>query len=386
MGKNYQICKRCIIDTTVPGVSFDENGVCSFCKLHDKLDMMYPLDEKGKKQQQKIIEKIKSSGKNNKYDCVVGISGGRDSTYNLYLAKKKWGLRPLAVNFSDGFRNPIAAENMKKTTRKLGVDIITVTSDWRETRDLRVASLKASTPDIQADADIGIATALYGAAVKYNVKYIIIGQSFRTEGICPLEWNYLDGKYLKSIHDRFGEVKLRKWKPDDPGYNLELKHIFYYTVIKRIRTVTPLYYENYVRSEAEKIITKELGWTDTGAHYFDDLYQSLITHFLRVKFGADRRIFNYSALVRSGQMSREEALERVKEVYVIEDPEVIDECLKRLDLTNDEFQKYMALPPKTFRDYPNNYSMLKYLKIPIKLLCSLHLLPKIAYDKYFNFA
>jgi len=313
VGKNYQICKRCIIDTTVPGVSFDENGVCSFCKLHDKLDMMYPLDEKGKKQQQKIIEKIKSSGKNNKYDCVVGISGGRDSTYNLYLAKKKWGLRPLAVNFSDGFRNPIAAENMKKTTRKLGVDIITVTSDWRETRDLRVASLKASTPDIQADADIGIATALYGAAVKYNVKYIIIGQSFRTEGICPLEWNYLDGKYLKSIHDRFGEVKLRKWKPDDPGYNLELKHIFYYTVIKRIRTVTPLYYENYVRSEAEKIITKELGWTDTGAHYFDDLYQSLITHFLRVKFGADRRIFNYSALVRSGQMSREEALERVKE-------------------------------------------------------------------------
>jgi N-acetyl sugar amidotransferase len=386
MNKDYQICTRCIVDTTVPGVTFDENGVCSFCKLHDKLDQIYPLNEEGKKQQQKILEKIKRSGKNKKYDCVVGISGGRDSTYNLYLAKNVWGLRPLAVHFNDGFGNPVGGENMKKSTQMLGVDIINVSSDWRETKDLRIASLKSSTPDIQGDADIGIATALYGTAVKYGVKYILIGQSFRTEGICPLEWNYLDGKYMLKVHDMFGKVKLRKWKPDDPGYNMELRHIFYYSIIKRIRTVTPLYYENYVRSEAEKIIKEKLDWVDTGAHYYDDLYQSLITHVLRTKFGIDRRKFNYSALVRSGQMTREEALERVKNVYVIEDPKVINLCLKRLGITREEFDSYMALPPKTFRDYPNNYNLLKALKIPIKILCYLHLLPKIAYDKYFNFA
>ena len=384
MGNNHQICARCIIDTTVPGVFFDENGVCNFCKLHDKLDKLYPLNEKGKKQQQRIIEGIKRSGRNNKYDCLAGISGGRDSTYNLYLAKKKWGLRPLAVHFDDGFGNPVAAENMKKATQELGVDMIIITSDCRESKDIRVSFFKASTPDIRGGADIGIATALYGAAVKYNVKYIIIGHSFRTEGLCPLEWNFIDGKYLKSVHEMFGNVKLRKWKPDDPGFNLGLTHMFYYAVLKRIRTYFLMYYENYVRSEADKVLKKELDWTDTGAHYYDDLYQSLMTYYLRVKFGIDRRLFNYSALIRSGQMSREEALERVKEIYVVEDPKVIDLCLRRLELTKEEFQRYMALPPKTFRDYPNSYDSLKYLKIPIKILCQLQLLPKVAYYKYFG--
>jgi len=174
MEKDYQICTRCIIDTSVPGVSFDDCGVCNHCKLQDKLDQVYSLDEKGKKHQQEIIGKIRRSGKNNKYDCIAGISGGRDSTYNLYLTKKKWGLRQLAVHFDDGFGNPTAAENMKKTTKELGVDMITVSSEWRETQNLRIALLESSTPDIEQDADIGIATALYGSAVKYGVKYALL--------------------------------------------------------------------------------------------------------------------------------------------------------------------------------------------------------------------
>jgi tRNA(Ile)-lysidine synthase TilS/MesJ len=188
---SYQTCIRCIIDTTVPGVKFDEKGECSYCKIHDKLDKQYPANEKGKKRLDNIIKKIKARGRNNRYDCVTGVSGGRDSTYILYLAKQL-GLNPLAVHFNDGFGNPVAGENMKKATQRLNVELRTVTSDWPQSKDLKLAFLKASTPDVEIGTDIGIATALYSVCVKENIKFILTGHSFRTEGISPLEWCYLD--------------------------------------------------------------------------------------------------------------------------------------------------------------------------------------------------
>ena len=381
---NYKVCTRCIIDTSVPGVKFDESGVCNFCHLHDKLEKEFPLNEWGQQKFNRIIATIKRKGRNKKYDCIAGISGGRDSTYTLYLAKRVLGLRPLAVHFNNGFGNPVAGENMVKATKKLGVDLRTITSDWRESKDLKLVCLKASTPDLDEGTDLGIATALYGVATKEKVQYILIGQSFRTEGIAPLSWSYLDGKYLKSIHERFGTVKLRKWKPTDPGFNLNIFHMVYYTIWKRIKTISILYYVNYVRSEAEEVIKKELDWVYTGAHYFDDLYQSLLTYIFRVKFNIDRRLFNYSALVRSGQMTREEALERVKKVYVIEDPKIMDLCVKRLGITREDLDEYMARPPKTFRDYPNHYDTIVRFKFLIKILSKLNILPGTAYDKYFN--
>jgi len=379
----YRICTKCIIDTTVPGVKFDEKGECSFCKLHDKLDKMYPLNEEGQRIFEGIIEKIKTAGKKSKYDCILGVSGGRDSTYALYFAKEL-GLRPLAVHFDDGFGNPVAAENMKKAAVKLNVDLRVVKSDWRESKDLRIAFLKASTPDMEEAADIGIATSLYGVAAKENVKYAVIGQSFRTEGISPLEWNYLDGAYLKSVHRRFGTVKLKKWTPEEPGFNLGLSHMFYYAVIRRIKTIPLFYYVKYVRKDAEKIIKEKLGWVYTGAHYYDDLYQSLMAYVYRVKFNIDRRKFNYSALVRSGQMLREEALERVKEIYVIEDAKVIDHCIERLGLTRGKFEEYMKEPVKTFRDYPTSYGKIAAMKPFINILSRLNIIPGVIYDKYFN--
>jgi len=379
----YKICSRCIIDTGVPGAKFDEKGECSYCKIHDKLEKQYPLNEKGKKAFKAIIEKTKAKGKNNKYDCVVGISGGRDSTYTLYLMKEL-GLRPLAVHFNDGFGNPVAGENMRKVTSKLKIDMRTVTSDWRESRDLKIAFLKASTPDMEEATDVGIETALYGTAVQENVKFIISGYSFRTEGICPLEWNYLDGKYLKSVHEKFGNVKLRKWRPEDPGFNLDIPQIFYYTFIKGITAIPILNYVNYVQKDAEELIKKELDWVYPGSKYFDDLYQSLMTYMYRVKFKMERRRYFYSALVRSGQMLRDEALQKIKELDVIEDPPVIDLCIKRLGITREEFNGYIAETPKTFRDYPTNYSFIKAMKLPIKILSRLNILPGITYDKYFE--
>jgi len=379
----YRICSRCIIDSGVPGAKFDDKGECSYCKIHDKLDKLYPLTPGGENTLNHLIKKIKEKGKNNKYDCIVGVSGGRDSMYTLYLAKKL-GLRPIAVHFNDGFGNPIAGQNLKKITAKLNVDLMTVTSDWRESKDLKIAFLKSSTPDLEQATDIGIETSLYSVAVKENIKYIISGYSFRTEGICPLEWNYLDGRYLKSVHKKFGTVKLRPWKPDDAGFTLGMAHIFYYTFIKGITAIPILNYVNYIREEAEEIITKELGWVSPGSKYYDDLYQSLMTYMYRVKFKMERRRYFYSALIRSGQMKRGNALEKLKKIDVIEDPEIIDLCIKRLGMTREEFDGYMKAEPKTFRDYPTGYNYIKLMKYPIKLLSRLDILPGIVYDKYFE--
>jgi hypothetical protein len=348
------------------------------------MEKQYPLGEEGKKIIDKYISQIKNSGKGKKYDCVLGISGGRDSMYTLYLAKKVWGLNPIAVHFNDGFGNPIAGENMVKGCKKLGVELRTITSDWRESKDLKISFLKASTPDLEEGTDVGIATALYGVASKENINYIIIGQSFRTEGIAPLSWNYLDGKYLKSVHNKFGSVPLRKWEPNDPGFNLGIKEMFFYSFIKRIKTIPLLYYVDYIRKDVDKFLIENLEWENPGAHYFDDLYQALMTNVHRTKFGINRRIYNYSALVRSKQMTREEALIKSQEEYVIEDPKVIDLCIKRLGLNQDQFNQFYNLPTKTFKDYKTNYSIIKFLRPFIWMLAKSNLIPSSAYDKYFN--
>jgi N-acetyl sugar amidotransferase len=380
----YQICSRCIIDSTVPGHAFDADGLCAYCRMQEHLEKQHPLTPGGSKNLDSIIRDVKKKSNGSTYDCVVGVSGGRDSTYCLWVLKKVFGLNPLAVHFNDGFGNPVAGENMHKATSKLGIELRTITSDWRESKDLRIAFLKASTPDIGNATDIGIANALYNTAVKENIKYIIIGQSFRTEGIAPLEWNYLDGRYLLDVHKQFGKVPLRKWQPTDGGFNLTTRHMFYYSIVKGIKTAPIFYDMPYVRTEADKIIQEELGWVNPGAHYFDDLYQSLMTYVLRTKFKIDRRRFNYSALIRSGQMDRMQAHELLKKVYSIEDPEVINLCIKRLGLTREEFDEFMKLPLKTFRDYRTSYKLIKLMRIPIKIASKLNFIPSTAYAKYFE--
>lgn len=381
---HYKICCRCVMDTTAPGITFDAKGECSFCKLHDKLEKLYPLNEKGGSIFHGLIAKIKKGATRRQYDCVIGISGGRDSTYLLYLAKKVWGLRPLAVHFNDGFDNPVAGENIKNAVRNLSVDLRTITSDWRESKDIRIAFLKASVPNLEVGTDIGIFATLYGVAAKENLQYILTAHSFRTEGISPLTWNYLDAKYLKNVLARYGSVTLRKWKPSDPGYNLALSHLFYYIVVKGIKAITPIYYTHYVRSEIEPTIQRELGWVNPGAHYFDDLWQSLLHYVYRVKFNVDKRRFNYSALIRSKQMNREEALERLKTVYVIEDPKVISLCIKRLGISKEKLDEFLTYPPKTFLDYPTYYNFLKCIKAPIWIASKMNLIPAGTYDKFFN--
>ncbi len=372
------------MDTTVPGITFNTAGTCSFCDVHDRMEQAFPLGEAGQRTVQRLADEMRQAGRGRRYDCVLGVSGGRDSSYTLWYCVTQLKLRPLAVHFNDGFGNPVAGENMVRACQQLGVELRTITSDWRESKDLKIAFLKASVPDMEEGTDLGIATALYGVAAKEGIRHLVIGQSFRTEGIAPLSWNFLDGKYLHAVHKQFGTVPLRRWQPNDPGFNLGIKEMFYYAFIRRIKTVTLLYHLDYVRTEVDELLVRELAWKSPGAHYADDLYQSLIYYLNRTKFNIDRRLFNYSALVRSGQMTREVALDRISHINSIEDEAVISLCIKRLGLTRAEFDEIVAAPPKTFHDYPNSYSLLRLCRLPIKIMSRLNLIPESAYDKYFN--
>jgi hypothetical protein len=383
-GPGYRLCARCIMDTSAEGIAFDARGECSFCRLHDALERQYPIGVDGEKRLRALLDRIRGQGRGRRHDCVLGVSGGRDSTYMLHLAVKQWGLRPLAVHFNDGFDNPVAGENIKKAVDRLGVPLRTITSNWRESKDIRIAFLRSSTPTLETGTDLGIFAALYGAAAREGLRHVLTAHSFRTEGIAPLAWTYVDGRYLGAVHRRLGTMRRRRWRPEDPGFNLGLRHLLYYVGLRGIRAVTPMYYVDYVRREAEPMIARELGWLNPGAHYFDDLYQSLLWHVHRVKFGIDKRRFNYSALVRSGQIGRDEALERVRHRYTLEDPKIVGLCVKRLGLTDGDFAALIAAPRRSFRDYPNDLRILSLMKPLVWLACRMQLIPLATYDKFFR--
>jgi len=380
----YRQCTRCICDSTIPAIEFNLSGICSYCELYEKFDREYPNDERGAKILEQKFNKIKCDGQGKKYDCIIGVSGGRDSIYLLYLAVTKWKLRPLAVHFNDGFDNPVAGENMLKAVRKLGVELRTITSDFRECKDIKIVDLKASTPLLNNGTDVGIGASLYGVAYKEKVKHILFGQSFRTEGIRPLTWAYFDGDHLRAVHKQFGKFALRPWKADDPGFNLGIKEMFFYTMMNGIQVHSPLYNYPYIREEAGEILQRELDWVYPGAHYFDDLYWALITYIHRTKFNINFRLIEYSALIRSGQMSRETAIEKSQQPYIIEDPKIISLCVKRLGITEQEFESYLALPPKNWWDYPNSYKWMKLAQFPIFILTRLGVFTQVIYDKYFT--
>jgi N-acetyl sugar amidotransferase len=367
------------MDTAVPYIEFDENGVCNYCKFHERLEERFPLTKEGEDKLFEIIENIKKNGKGKKYDCIVGFSGGTDSTYCLYLAKK-WGLRPLAVHFDNGWNSLIAVENIKKTTDKLGVDLYTHVADWEKFKDMQIAHLKASVPDAENPTDVAIYSILYRIADKEGVKYVLHGHSFRNEGTAPIGWMYMDGKYVEGVMKKYGNVKDLKSYP-----NLKFKDLFFYTIIKRIKEVRPLEYVPYYKAEAAKILKKELDWVDYGGHHHESIYTRFNTVYtLREKFNIDLRKLEYSAYIRTGKMERTEALRKLQESPLTE-KEIqgdMDYVMKKLGLSKIEFEKIMSTPPKSFMDYPNYFRMIKKLRFFIKIASKLNLIPAILYEKY----
>jgi len=356
---NNKICSMGVWDSSIPGIEFDENGVSNFCKLQQKMMADHPRGEKGAEDWATHLQKIKQAGIGKRYDCVIGVSGGVDSSYLLYMAKEA-GLRPLAVNFDNGFNSEIAVQNIYKITKALDIDLETDVVNYEEIKDLLGSYMKASMPWIDSPTDLAIKAVMYKYALKEGIKYIIRGNDFRSEGKQPKEWTYADSRQLKFIHKKFGTgVKLKTYPM------LTLRKIIYAGAIRKIKDVRPFYYIDYNKQDAKAFLIEKFDWKDYGGHHHENLFTKYtMAYWLPGKFGIDKRKINLSAQVLSGKLSREQALELLKQPFDSESnlQNLKEYTLKKLGISDDEFKSIWHNPNKNTFDYPSNYNLIyKYI-------------------------
>ncbi len=337
----------------------------------------YPDGKEGEKIFSQIVEQVKKDGKNRKYDCVIGVSGGCDSSYLVYMAKK-FGLRPLAAHFDNTWNSSISADNIKKVLKKLNVDLFTHVVDNEEFNDMARAFLEASVPEIDALSDVALATVLYMAAAKYKVKYIFDGHNFRTEGMTPLGWFYFDGKYVSDIYKKFGKGKIVSYP------NLWLSKWLKWLIIDRPKRIRPLYYLDYNKEEVKKFLTREFGWQWYGGHHMENKYTIFCDNYVMPKkFNIDLRYVEFSAMIRSGQMTKEQALNEIQIPPECKD-ELIQEVKKRLGYSDEEFNRLMDKPLKSAKDYKTYHNIFRAMKPIFWFMLRADLIPKSFYIKYTN--
>ncbi len=373
---DLQICNNCIYDERVNGIHFDEEGVCNYCHQIDDLKDQYGTGQKkGEDQFAAIVEKVKKSGKGKKYDCIVGVSGGTDSSYMLYLSKQL-GLRPLAVHYDNTWNSAIATENIRKVLSALDVDLYTHVTDNKEADDIFKAFFKASVAEIEASTDLALAETMYRAASKYGIKYVFEGHSFITEGITPVGRNYFDGKYIKSIHKKYGSMKMKTYPL------MTFSRFLYWTVFKRIKKIRPFWYINYNKEEARAFLEKEYDWKYYGGHHLENRMTAFFhSYYMPIKFNTDFRNNTLSARVRMGKTTREEAWKEYNtEPHLEED--LLNYFKKRLGLSEEEFQRIMDLPPKSWYEFPTYKKRFELLRPLFFTLAKANLVPMSFYLKY----
>jgi N-acetyl sugar amidotransferase len=370
------ICSRCIYDERVPSISFDENGVCNYCAMVDNLKGQYATGTPaGEAKLAEIVEQIKRDGKGKKYDCVVGVSGGTDSSYMLYKAVE-WGLRPLAVHYDNTWNSAISTENIRKVLKKLNVDLFTYVVDNKEIDDMFKSFFLAGVPEIDAPTDLALAEVLYRAASKYGVKYILEGHSFLTEGISPLGNIYVDGKYISSVHKQFGSMPMKTYPL------MHFAAFMKWILFKRIKKIRPFWYMAYSKEDARAFLEKDCDWQYYGGHHLENRMTAFNhSYYLPVKFGVDLRNLSLAAAARRGQITREEALHRYAEPPHMED-ELLEYFKKRLNLTDENFENIMSGPIKSFRDYPTYKSLFEKLRPFFYVMAKMNLVPMSFYIKY----
>lgn len=371
------ICKRCVCDTTIPSIRFNAEGICNYCDIHDRLDARYNNIEENKRRLESLIDNIKSEGAKKEYDCIVGVSGGTDSSYTLHMAKQ-WGLRPLAVHLDNGWNTDEAVSNIKSLITKLDVDLHTHVVDWEEFKDLQIAFLKASVPCVEGPTDVAIHGTLYRLAEQEGIRFILGGQNYKSEGMVPREWSYLDGTYVQSVHKKFGNVPLETFP------NVSLLQIAADTVLRGIRQIPVLNYIDYTKANAKAVLAREYGWKSYSGHHYENIYSRFaFGWYLPKKFGIDKRLISLSGPVRSHHISREAALAELQIAPDV-DEKLVDYVIKKLGLTDAEYRDIFALKPLCYKDYFTSASVLKYFKTPMKLAIKMNMFTPVLYEKYFS--
>lgn len=363
---HYQVCTKCVMDTSDAGITFDESGVCNHCHRYADQMARIPSGEAASQELQALVDKIKTAGQGKPYDCIIGLSGGVDSTYVAYLTKKILGLRPLAVHLDNGWNSELSVKNIENIVKKLGIDLYTHVIDWDEFKDIQLSFLKASTPDSEVPTDHAIFSILRKVRRKYKLDYVLNGINSKTESHHPLSWSqgHSDFGYIKSVHKKFGNTKIKTF----PHGNI-------FTIFEdrfSSKWVNILNYIDYNKNEAKKIITEELEWQDYGGKHFESIYTRFYQgYILPKKFGFDKRKMHLSSLICAGELKREDALKELERPpYPLDQQQADKEFLcKKFNLSIEQFDAIMNLPIKSYHDYPSYYGKIlssRFYKIVLK--------------------
>lgn len=357
-----QTCTRCVMDTSDPEIAFDATGVCNHCLEFDTSTRArwFP-NEEGARRLGAIVEQIKADGAGQEYDCIIGLSGGVDSSY-LALKVAQWRLRPLVVHVDAGWNSELAVANIEKIVKHCNYDLHTHVVDWEEMRDLHLAYLRAGIANQDVPQDHVFFSSLYHFATRNGIRYILSGGNIATEGIFPKAWHgsAMDAVNLRAIHKRFGERPLKTYNTIS-----FFDSYIWYPFVKKMRTVRPLNYMPYDKQTAIAELEKAIGWRSYGRKHGESLFTKLFqNHYLPVKFGYDKRRPHLSSLIVSGQMTREEALaELEKPLYDPRELEVdIAYFCKKLRISRAQFDQLMAAPVHAYDDFPTwegRYRLLK---------------------------
>lgn len=361
MNSKYQICSKCVMDTSDPNICFDENGVCDHC--HDFENSVKPnwhTDERGRAELEKIIEEIKKAGIGKDFDCLLGLSGGVDSSYMLHVAVKEFGLRPLVFHVDGGWNSELAVHNINVMIDKLGLDLYTEVINWEEMRDFQLAFFKSGVPHLDIPQDHAFIATLYQFAEKYKIKYILNGGNLSTECVqYPMEWFYYgtDMKQIKDIIRRFGTVKMETYP-----FSSVLRHKVYLKYLKGVKVLKPLNNLPFYKNDALLFLQKEYGWKPYPQKHFESRFTKFYEgYWIYERFGYDTRRVQLSSLILTGQMTREEALGILKNVPYdknkIEDE--FNYIATKLGISVEELRSYFNIPKKYYWDYKNQQNLFR---------------------------
>jgi len=359
--KNHTICSNCVMDTSDPNISFDTNGVCDHCyDFRSNVMPHWQIGEPGKAALDKIIDKIKTDGKGKEFDCILGISGGVDSSYMLHLAVKEFGLRPLVFHVDGGWNSELAVHNINVMIDKLGLDLYTEVINWEEMKDFQLAFFKSGVPHLDIPQDHAFIATLYQFAEKHKIKYILNGGNFSTECVqYPMKWLYYgtDMSQINDIRKKFGTVKM-----DTYPFSSVFRHKIFLKYIKGVTVVKPLNYIPYIKTDALAFLEKEYSWKPYPQKHFESRFTKFYEgYWLPERFGFDTRKVQYSSLILTGQMTRDEALENLKTPAY--NPATIDDefnyVATKLGITPEELRQYFTMPKKYYWDYKNQQNIFR---------------------------
>lgn len=362
LNNSYRVCTRCVMDTSDPEIQFNEQGVCNHCQKFDAVtSKTWHPNEFGKQELATVFRQLKEDGKNHEYDCIIGLSGGVDSSY-LALILKDYGLRPLVVHVDAGWNSELAVHNIERVVKHCGYDLHTHVMDWKEIKDIQLAYLKAGVANQDVVQDHAFFSSLYHYAVKNNIKYVISGGNIATESVFPDSWHHsaMDARNLKAIHKRFGTQKLKNYKTIS-----FFDYYFYYPFIKGMKVIRPLNFMPYNKADALETLKSEVGYKDYGRKHGESRFTKFFqNYYLPQKFSIDKRRPHLSSQILSAELTREQSLLALQQP-LYEESELREDKVyiaKKLGLTLEQLEALISSPGHSYSEYPNWDSKYNFMR------------------------